>query len=77
MKKRDWMILTAVLLVLVVWVENRDSVFSSAEFTRGIAIVTDDEAGSALPLAQAIRGDECKPELSRMLSAAWNGDRQV
>ena len=76
MKKSDWMILSAVLLVLVVWVENRDSVFSSPEFACGIAIATDDESGSLFLVAQVIRGDECKPELSRMLSAAWHGDRQ-
>jgi hypothetical protein len=73
MKKRDWLILAAVLLVLVVWVENRDSVVSSAEFACSITIVTDDE------WAQTTKGDDCKPELSRMLSGAgliaWRGDR--
>ena len=64
MRKRDLLILAAVLLVLVVWVENRDSVVSSAEFACSITIVTDDE------WAQAIEGDDCKPELSRMLSGA-------
>ena len=77
MKKSDWMILSAVLLVLVVWVENRDSVFSSPEFACGIALVADDESRSLFLVAQVIRGDECKPELSRMLSAAWHGDRQA
>jgi len=73
MKKRDWLILAAVLLVLVVWVENRDSVVSSAEFACSITIVTDDE------WAQTVKGDDCKPALSRMLSdarlIAWDGDR--
>jgi hypothetical protein len=76
MKERDWLILAAVLLVLVVWLENGDSLFSSAEFACGIAIVTDDESGRSSQLAQAIRGDECKPALSRILSASWHGDRQ-
>lgn len=74
MRKRDWLILVALLLMLVVWVENRDSAFSSAEFVCSIAVLTGDE------LASAIKDDQCKPDLSRMLSAAgpiaWHGDRQ-
>jgi hypothetical protein len=73
MKKRDWLILAAALLVLVVWVENRESVVSSAEFACSITIVTDDE------WAQTTNGDDCKPELSRILSGArliaWHGDQ--
>lgn len=74
MRKRDWLILAAVLLVLVVWVENRDSVLSSAEFACGIALLTNDESGRPLLLAQAIKGDECTSDLTRMLSLAWHSD---
>jgi hypothetical protein len=76
MKKRDWLILATVLLVLVVWMENRDSALPSAEFACSIAAVTDGGSGRSLPLAQAIGGDECKPELSGMLWAGRHGDSQ-